>query len=108
MTSLVKKSMPQSVWWMTKKFFGAEKFVADDEGTDGVVAGAAAGVADDVGVTFSEAGVLGGVEAGVHAGEDGEAAGWREGEVGFFAEGAGVGFVGGEDFGEDFAHGAAP
>ena len=88
-----------------EEFFGAEEFVADDERTNGIVAGAAAGVADDVGVAFGKAGVLGGVEAGVHAGEDGEASGGREGEVGFFAEGAGVGLVGGEDFGEYLAHG---
>ena len=87
-----------------EEFFCAEQLVADDERTDGVVAGAAAGVADDVGVSFGKAGVFGGVEAGVHAGEDGEAAGGRESEFGFFAEGAGVGLVGGEDFGEDLAH----
>jgi hypothetical protein len=88
-----------------EEFFCAEELVADDERTDGVVAGAAAGVADDVGVAFGKTGVFGGVETGVHAGEDGEASGRREGEFGFFAEGAGVGLVGGEDFGEDLAHG---
>jgi hypothetical protein len=87
-----------------EEFLRAEKLVADDEGADGVVRGAAAGVADDVGVSFSEACVFGGVEAGVHAGEDGEAAGWREGEVGFVAEGAGVLLVGGENFVEDLTH----
>jgi len=44
-------------------------------GADGVVRGAAAGVADDVGVSFCETSVFGGVKAGVHTGEDGEAAG---------------------------------
>src|SRR6266404_6837504 len=41
-----------------EKFAGAEKLVTDDEGTDGIVAGPAAGVANDVGLAFSEAGVL--------------------------------------------------
>ncbi len=45
-----------------EKLLGAEKFVADDEGADGVVTGAAAGVADDVGVAFGEAREFGGVE----------------------------------------------
>ncbi len=64
-----------------EEFFGAEELVADDQRADGVVAGAAAGVANDVSVAFGEAGVFGGVKAGVHAGEDGEAAGRREGEL---------------------------
>src|SRR5512139_2248393 len=51
---------------------GAQQLVGDDQRADGVVAGAAAGIADDVGVALGEAGVLGRVEAGVHAGEDGE------------------------------------
>ena len=53
-------------------FGGAEELVGDNEGADRVVAGAAAGVADHVGVAFAQACVLGGVEPGVHAGEDRE------------------------------------
>jgi hypothetical protein len=56
----------------------------DDEGADGVVARAAAGVADDVRVALTEACELGGVKPRVHAGEDGEAArgGHREPRLG--------------------------
>ena len=77
-----------------KEFASAKKFITDDQGTDGVVAGAAAGVADDVGVAFGEAGVLGGIEARVHTSENGEAAGGREGKFGFFAEGGAVVLIG--------------
>jgi hypothetical protein len=88
-----------------EELLGAEEFVADDEGTNGVVAGAATGVADDVSVAFGESGVFGWVETRVHTGEDGEAARWWECEVSFVAKTAGVRFVGGEDFSEDLAHG---
>ena len=86
MTSSVKNSMPQLVWWMTNHSRVPEQLVGDHERADGVVAGPAARVADDVRVTLAEAGVIGGVEAGVHAGQDGEPAGRGEGEFALVAE----------------------
>ncbi len=59
----------------------AEQLVGDDQRADRVVAGATAGVADDVRVAFAEAGVLRRVEPGIHAGQDREPPRRREGEV---------------------------
>ena len=53
MTSSVKVSMPQSVWWIDEPLARAEQLVGDDQRADRVVAGAAAGVADDVGVALA-------------------------------------------------------
>ena len=49
---------------------GAEQLVRDDEGPDGVVGGATAGIADDMRVTLGEPGVFGGIQPRVHAGEN--------------------------------------
>ena len=84
----------------------AEQLVGDHQGADRVVAGAAAGVADHVGVALGQAGVLGRVEAGVHAGQDGEAAGRGKGQVGLVAERGGVRLVGRQDLVVD-AHGCS-
>ena len=88
-----------------EKFLSAQQLVADDEGADGVITGAAAGIADHVGVAFGEAREFGGVEAGIHAGEDGEAAGRRKRQLALFAEIGGVVGVGLKNFGKNFAHG---
>jgi hypothetical protein len=98
MTSSVKNSMPQLVWWMTNHSPGAQQLVGDHERADGIVAGPPAGVADHVGVTLAEAGVLGRVEPGVHAGEDGEPAGGGQGQLRLVTERGGVGLIGGEHF----------
>ncbi|GAB20438.1 hypothetical protein GOEFS_115_00780 [Gordonia effusa NBRC 100432] len=58
-------------------------------------------------VAFGEAGVLGGIEAGVHAGEDRETAGGWKGEGSFVAEGGYIGVVTGENFGK-YGHQADP
>jgi len=87
-----------------EKFLRAEEFVTDDERADGVITGAAAGIADYVGVAFGEAREFGGVEAGVHTGEDGEAASGRKSELALFAEIGGVTGVGLKNFGKNFAH----
>ncbi len=91
-----------------EEFTGAEKLVTDDEGTDGIVAGPAAGVPDDVGITFGEAGILGGIEARVHAGKNGEAARGREGEFAFFTEADAVLLIGFEHFRKNLAHDISP
>jgi len=88
-----------------EKLFGAEELVADDERPDGVVEGAAAGVAYDVSVAFGEAGISGGFEASVHAGENGETARRWKSEAAFLAEAGEVLLIGKEDFVEDIAHG---
>ena len=76
---------------------GAEQLVGDDQRADRVIAGPAAGVADDVRVALGQPGVLGRVEPGVHAGQDREAACWRQGQLGLGAERCGVRRVGLED-----------
>src|SRR3954447_3970204 len=83
---------------------GTEQLVGDDERADRVIAGAAAGVADDVRVTLAETGVPRRVESCVHAGEDGEAPRWRKGEIRLRAEACGVLIVGCENLAAD-AHG---
>ena len=80
--------------------------MADDHRADGVVGGAAAGVAHHMGVALGEARVLRGVEARVHACEDQEPARRGQGEVAL-VEVLGIGGVGGLDFGLDAGHGAA-
>lgn len=87
-----------------EEFAGAKKFVADDQGTDGVVAGTAASIANNVGIAFRESGKLCGVEARVHASENGEMPRRRNGEFGFVAEIGGVFGVGFQDFRENLAH----
>jgi hypothetical protein len=65
----------------------------------------AAGVADHLGIAFGKAGVFGGVEPGVHAGEDGETPRGRHGELALVAETGGISLVGGEHFLQDRSHG---
>jgi hypothetical protein len=91
-----------------EEFTGAEKFVANDEGADGVVTGAAASVADNVGVAFGEPGVLGGIEARIHAGENGETACRWESEFAFLTEIGTVILIGFENFGKYLAHSSFP
>ena len=75
MTSLVKNSMPQLVWWMTNHSRVPEQLVRDHQRTNRIVAGAAAGVADHVRVAFCQAGKFRRVEPRVHARQDGKSAG---------------------------------
>ena len=86
-----------------KEFLGAEQLVGNDQRADGVVAGAAAGIAGDMRVTLGQAGILGRVQARVHAGQDGEAArrGQRQVALG---ETRDIAFVGLQHFGQYFAH----
>src|SRR5882724_8194834 len=91
-----------------EEFAGAKKFIADDQRADGVVAGPAAGVADNMGIAFGEAGELGGIEERVHASENGEAARWRDSEFAFFTEAGAVLLIGFEDFRKNLAHDISP
>ena len=50
----------------------AEQLVGDDQGAEGIIAGASSGVANDVGIAFREPRVLGRVQTGVHAGQNRE------------------------------------
>ena len=104
MTSSVKNSIPQFVWWITNHSLRAEQLVGDHERADRVVAGATAGVADHVRVAFAEPGVLRGVEAGVHAGEDREASGGRHRQLALVAEAVCVGLVRGKNLVEHSGH----
>jgi hypothetical protein len=58
----------------------------DHERADRVIGRSAAGVADHMGVAFGKACILGGVEPGVHAGEDGKSPRGRHGELALVAE----------------------
>jgi len=74
-------------------FVRPEQLVRDDQRADGVVACASAGVADDMRVPFPQAGVFGGIEPRIHAGEDGEAARRGHRQAGLVAEVFRVGLV---------------
>jgi len=50
----------------------------DHQGANGIITGAATGIANHVGVTFLQSGIGGRVEPGIHADEDGNAAGRRQ------------------------------
>src|SRR6266850_5673111 len=91
-----------------EKFACSEKFITDDQRANGIVAGPTAGVADDVGIAFGETGILGGIEARVHAGENGEAARGRESEFAFFTEAGAVLLIGLEHFRKNLAHDISP
>ena len=88
-----------------EKFARAQQFVADHQRADGIVAGAASGVADHVRVALGEAGVLGGIKPGVHAGKNRKATGRREGQLAFFSEVGGILAIGLEHFRQNLAHG---
>ena len=83
----------------------AQELVRDDQGPERVVARAASGVADDVGVALAQACDLGRIDARVHAGENGEPSRGGKRELSLVAEARGVRCVGGENFLEDLAHG---
>ena len=75
-----------------------EQLVRDHERANCVVARATAGVADHVGVTLAQPGVLRRIEAGIHAREDCEATGRWKRERALLAEVGGVALVGGQHF----------
>ena len=64
----------------------SEQLVRDDERPYGVVARAAAGVPDDVGITLAQAGVLRRVQPRVHAGKDREPSRRRQCQTALVAE----------------------
>ena len=101
MTSSVKNSLHAAVGVVDDEpLLRAQQLVRDHEGPDGVVGRASPGVTDDVRIAFAEPGVLGGVQPGVHAGEDGEAARGRQGEIALVECGC-VGLVGLEHLGQN-------
>jgi len=67
--------MPQSVVMDDKKFLRPEQLVGNDQRTDGIVAGPATGVADDVRVALGQTGEFRGIHPRIHASQHGEAAG---------------------------------
>jgi hypothetical protein len=79
--------------------------MGNDQRADGVVAGPATGITDDVGITLGKARKAGRVESRIHAGQDGEATGWGQGQGAFIAELLGVDTVGRQDFVQDTRHG---
>ena len=75
-----------------KPLLGTKKLVRDDQRANGIVAGTATGIADDVRVALAQARVLGRVKTGIHAGEDGEAAGRWQRQIAL-VEAGGVGAI---------------
>src|SRR5580693_941324 len=73
-----------------KEFARSKQLVADDEGADRIVAGAAAGAANYVCIPFGEAGIFGGIEPRIHASENREAASWRQSQFAFLSEGRAI------------------
>ena len=89
-------SMPQSVWWIEHDLLRAEQALADRQGPDLVVGDDAPGVADHVRLALVQAEGAVDVEAGVHAGQDGDVLGRGQGQRA--GEGLGVAGVVGEQF----------
>ena len=90
-------------------FVSAKQLVRDHQRSDGVIGGAASGVADHVSVAFREPGIFGRIEPCIHASQNGEMSRRRHGELAFFAEIPGVLGVGFEDGVKRFrGHGLLP
>src|SRR5580692_8907938 len=70
-----------------------KQLVRDHERTNGVVGCAAPRVAYDMSIAFRESCIFGGIETGIHAGENREAPCRRQREVAFFVKAAGVSCV---------------
>src|SRR6476660_9547880 len=103
-TSSVKSSMPQSVWWTTNHSSVPSSLW--EITSEWMASSLAAGVADHVGVTFLEAGEFGGVEPRIHAGQNCEAPTGRQRKLALVAKIAGIGFIGSKDFVKNFRHDA--
>src|SRR5260370_15454411 len=81
-----------------KPFLGSEQFVGNDQGPNGILAGAAAGVADDVGIAFCQTRELRRVETGIHTSQHGKMPGGRYAQFCFFTESCRVAFIRGKNF----------
>ena len=91
-----------------KEFSRTKQFVADDEGTDSIIAGSATGVTDHVRVAFDKSGELGGIKPCIYACQHGEAAcGWHC-EFAFLAEALAISLICSEHLIEDIAHFTPP
>ena len=96
--NLVGKQLHAAIRMMNDEpFTRAEQFVRDDQRPYRVVGGAAAGIANHMRVPFGEASVFCRIEPGVHAGEDRELSGWRQGKFAFRSEVSNIGFVRSDD-----------
>jgi hypothetical protein len=91
-----------------EELLGPKQLVADDQRPDGIIGGAAAGVANHVRIALREARVLRRIEPRVHAGEDGETTRRRQCQRGLIAKAGGIRCVRREYFVENFTHGKAP
>jgi hypothetical protein len=89
-------------------FPGAEQLVGNHQRPDRVVARAAAGIADHMGIALREAGIFRRIETRIHAGENGEPAGRRHGQCGLVADARGVGPIGVENVVANLAHWSTP
>ncbi|EAU65160.1 hypothetical protein STIAU_4203 [Stigmatella aurantiaca DW4/3-1] len=87
-----------------EELLGAQQLVGDDEGADGIVTRTASGVADDVRIALLEPRELGGIDARVHAGQDGEASGGGQRQLALVTEPLGIGGVGGKNLIAKLAH----
>ena len=85
-------------------FLCSQQLVRNHKGAYRVVAGAAARIANDMGVAFAQAGVFCRIKPSVHACQYRKASGGRQSESCFIAEGFGVVAVCGENFIQDFTH----
>ena len=105
MTSSVKVSMPQLVWWMTNHSrVPSSLWEITSERIASLLARPPA-FPDHVGVALGQAGELRRVEPGVHAREDRKPPGGWHGELTLVAKPGGIGAVGSEHFIEHVCHG---
>src|SRR3984893_3948118 len=88
-----------------KPFAGTEQLVRNHQGSEGVVRGSSAGVANHMGVAFGKACIFRGVQAGIHAGEDRKSTRRWQRQVLFSAETRRIFLVGRDNFINNFGHG---
>src|SRR5271166_2711709 len=87
-----------------KPFPGSEQFIRNDQGANGIVASAAAGVTDDVGIAFGQTRKLRRVKTGVHTSQHGKMPGGWYAQFCFFTESCRVTLIRGKDFIKYLAH----
>ena len=103
--NLIRKGLHATVSVMDDEPLACtEKLVADHKRANSIVARAAAGIPNHMGVAFGEAGELCRIEARVHASQNREAPRGRHAELTFSAEPFAVGAIGSQHLIKNSAH----
>ena len=85
-------------------FTRALQLVRNDQGPNRIIAGSATRVADDVRVSFCQAGKFCWIETRVHAGQHRKVTGRRHGQICLVAKAGGIAGIRRQNFVDDLAH----